>query len=145
MIARRRFAAENLHARHPILFRMAADLVIERDGLNQVEQLALIFVDALDLDVEQRVGVQPYAGQVPQMGGEGHLVGALDQGDPFPKCGISGQRVQVLQSVGVVKEAFPNRIAQQAGEVRVALLQPAARRDAVGLVVDLIGVKFVQV
>ena len=57
VIARRRLAAEELHARHPVALRMRADLVVERDRLDDVEQLALVFVDALDLDVEQRRGI----------------------------------------------------------------------------------------
>ena len=38
-------------------FGMRADRVVERDRLDDVEQLALVFVDALDLDVEQRVRI----------------------------------------------------------------------------------------
>ena len=55
-VARRRLAGEDLDPRHPVPLRMRADRVIERDRLEDVEELALVFVDALDLDVEQRVG-----------------------------------------------------------------------------------------
>ena len=52
VIARRRLAGEEFDARHPVQLGMRADLVVERHGLDDVEQLALVFVDALDLDVE---------------------------------------------------------------------------------------------
>ncbi len=53
-IARRRLAGEDFHARHPVALRLVLDRVIQRDGFKDVEQLPLVFVDALDLDVEQR-------------------------------------------------------------------------------------------
>ena len=56
-VARRRLAGEDLHPRRQVAGRVGADGVVERDGLQDVEQLALVFVDALDLHVEQRVGV----------------------------------------------------------------------------------------
>ena len=52
-VARRRLAGKDLDARHPVALRIVLDRVVERDRLQDVEQLALVFVDALDLDVEQ--------------------------------------------------------------------------------------------
>ncbi len=54
-VARRRLAREHLDARHPVAFRVRLDRLIVRHRLDDVEQLALVFVDALDLHVEQRV------------------------------------------------------------------------------------------
>ena len=56
-IARRRLAGEDFDPRHPVALRLVLDRVIERDGFQDVEQLPLVFVDALDLDVEQRAGI----------------------------------------------------------------------------------------
>ena len=53
-IARRRLAGKDFHARHPVALRLVLDREIERHGLDDVEQLPLVFMDALDLDVEQR-------------------------------------------------------------------------------------------
>jgi hypothetical protein len=39
------------------LVRVVLDAVVEGDHMQHVEQLALVFVDALDLDVEQGVGI----------------------------------------------------------------------------------------
>src|SRR5690606_37394995 len=57
VIARRRLAGKELDARHPVLFGMRADLVVEGYRLDDVEQLPLVFVDALDLDVEHGRGI----------------------------------------------------------------------------------------
>ena len=45
----------------------------------------------------------------------------------------------------IVEEIVADRLAQQAGEARIALHQPAARRNAIGLVVDTVRVKAVQI
>ena len=54
-IARRRLAGENFHPRHPVLLRLVLHRLVQRDGLEDVEQLTLVFVDALDLHVKQRI------------------------------------------------------------------------------------------
>ena len=57
MIAGRGLAGEDLHARRPVPFRVRADLIVQRHRLDEIEQLALVFVDALDLHVEQGVRI----------------------------------------------------------------------------------------
>ena len=57
MIARRRLAGEYFHPRHEVAHGLGADFVIEGDGLQNIQQLPLVFVDALDLHVEQGVGI----------------------------------------------------------------------------------------
>src|SRR6201999_2840454 len=49
----RRLAGEDLDARHPVALRIILDRVVERDRFHDVEQLPLVFVDVLDLHVEQ--------------------------------------------------------------------------------------------
>ena len=72
--------------------RMGADLVVEGDGLEDVEELALVFVDALDVDVEQRIGIDRDADAVADQSGELHLVGPLDGGETPLEGRIVGQR-----------------------------------------------------
>ena len=55
MIARRRLSGEDLHARGIVAARVELDLPIKRGGREDVEQLALVLVDTLDLNVEERV------------------------------------------------------------------------------------------
>ena len=58
-IARRRLAGEDFHPRHPVALRFVLDRLVQRDRLDDVEQLPFVFVDALDLDVEQRGSDRP--------------------------------------------------------------------------------------
>ena len=51
--------------------------VVERDDVQRVEVLALVFVDALDLDVEHPVGVEVDAGLVGDVVGQPSLVSRL--------------------------------------------------------------------
>jgi hypothetical protein len=49
--------------------------------VQHVEQLPLVFVDALDLHVEQRGRVDRHAGDARQVVGQAPLVGGLDAGE----------------------------------------------------------------
>ena len=46
--------------------------------MQDIEQLALVFVDALDLHVEQRIGIEVDAAVGLDQGGQALLVGLLD-------------------------------------------------------------------
>jgi hypothetical protein len=58
VITRRGLAAEDEAARLDVDAGVAFDAVVQRDDVQQVEVLALVFVDALDLHVEQAGGVE---------------------------------------------------------------------------------------
>ena len=60
-VARGRLAGEDFDARDPVPRRVIAHRAIDGDRLQDVEQLALVFMDALDLHVEQRIGIEPQA------------------------------------------------------------------------------------
>ncbi|MNY61059.1 hypothetical protein D3C86_1976880 [compost metagenome] len=63
----------------------------------------------------------------------------------FLEVRLVGEDVECLQRLGIVHELVADRVADQAEKTGIALHQPAARGDAVGLVVDAIGIKPVQV
>ena len=77
--------------------------------------------------------------------GKRDLVVALDRGEFLLEGGVVGEGVERLQLLGIVQELVADGFADQAGQTRIALHQPAARRDAVGLVVDAVGIELVQV
>jgi hypothetical protein len=83
-------------------------------------------VDALDLHVEQRGGVDAHAGLFAQHGGERLLVGALHRGEAALEGGIARQVAQLRQQVGRIQHARAERIDQQVCQARIALHQPAA-------------------
>jgi hypothetical protein len=59
LIARRRLAREHFYARREVGGRVGSDFVVARHRLEDVEKLSLIFMDAFDLNVEQRVRIDP--------------------------------------------------------------------------------------
>ena len=102
-------------------------------------------MDALDLHIEQRarVDVQPEA--LPDNPGEHHLVGALDRGQAILQRSIVGLVAETAQRRRVVQDDGTARLAQQPGQPRIGLMQPAAKRDAVSLVDDAVRIEPVQV
>ena len=99
--------------------------------------LALVFVQAFDLHVEQGVGRDLQAALGPDDGREVHLVGALDGHEFLLKGGRARELFKAVQQIEV---AHPGNGAEllgdECGETRVALEQPAAGGDAVGLVLE---------
>jgi hypothetical protein len=123
---------------------IVADLLPERDGLEDVEVLALVFVDALDLDVEHRVGVGGEAVGGGEPVRQPRLVRALDPREAVEEARVVEMRLELRQLLGIAHPGIADGLGDEAGEARVAAQHPAARRDAVGLVHDPLGVQAVQ-
>ncbi len=104
-IAGRGLAGEDLHPRRPVLLRVGADRLVERDRFEDVEELTLVFVDALDLHVEQRSRVDANAGPRPDHAHQRVLVGALDQRPAFDEARIAGESLQADELCGIVEDA----------------------------------------
>ena len=127
---------------------MRADLVVERDRLEDVEELALVFVDALDLDVEQRRRDRPRcrAGRAMRLASRA-LLARLTAAKRVLERGVVGEARRGRSSASISsRKRVADRLARSAS-VRPGLHcdQPAPRRDAVGLVVDAVGIERVQV
>ncbi len=121
------------------------DLQVLVDDIQRVHLLALVFVQALDLDVEHRVGVQADAVLVPgeQVGG-GALVGRLDVQQLFQHRAVVVIVHQAAEPGGVGAPFGAHALVQQGGQLGIAHLQPAPQGDAVGLVVELGGVDVIE-
>jgi hypothetical protein len=52
LIAGRSLAGEDPDLRHPIAARLRAHCVVQRNRFEEVQQLALVLVDSLDLNIE---------------------------------------------------------------------------------------------
>ena len=92
-------------------------------------------MDALDLAIEQRVGVDrdPLGGRP---SGKVDLVGGLD---PLPfgaKALITNQRLEFAKLIEIGDPTLADGGGDEAGQPRVALEQPAPGRDSVRLVVE---------
>src|SRR5947199_306001 len=75
---RRALAGEDLDPRHPGPVRVGAHREVEGDRLQDVEELALVLVDALDVDVEHGGRVDHQPEPVDEDAGEPRLVAPLD-------------------------------------------------------------------
>ncbi len=99
-VARRRLAREDFYPRREVDRRVGADLVVARNRLEDVEQLALVFMDALDLHVEQGVGVDALVERLRDDLSERDLVGAPRQRESAPASSYrrrSGRGLSVLR------------------------------------------------
>ena len=129
-------AGEDPDPRHPVAIRFLAHGLIKSDGFQNVQQLALVFVDPLDLDIEDRVGIELDVQSVHGPIGQHHFVGAPDLGQALMHGRVVGKGCEPFQRVRIVQHTFPNRFDQQAGKAWVRLEQPTAERDAVRFVYD---------
>ena len=139
VVARRGLAGEDHGARHPVALRVGQDVLVARHHVQQVEQLPLVFVDALDLHVEQAVRIDLQADGRGNVLGQALLVGQLDGEEFVAERGVFGQRPQPAQLVQVEPPAVADVAVDQPAQPRVGMGQPAPRRDAVGHVGEALG------
>ena len=102
-------------------------------------------MDALDLDVEQGIGRQRHLVPPRDEAGEVLLVRLLDRGEAGAKSGVAGARRQLLEPIQVDDPAtVAQGLADQLGQFRVGIVDPAARRYAVGDRRDPVGEQSVK-
>eukprot|EP00047_Mylnosiga_fluctuans_P003292 m.228426 g.228426 ORF g.228426 m.228426 type:complete len:867 (+) comp11740_c0_seq1:45-2645(+) len=141
----RGLAANQDSAGHEVAAGVLLHAVVEGDDVQDVEQLALVLVQALDLDVEERVRVDLDAVLLGQVLGKLLLVDQLCIDDVGKELGVVSQRAQRGKLVQVLDPRLANALGDERGEGHVALQQPAARRDAVGLILELLGPQLEEV
>ena len=143
VVARRRLAGDDAHLGDDVLalgVAQALDPEVAVDDAEDVEELALVLVDALHLHVEHRVGVDLDVGvRLLDERGEAELVLVLGVGELLEEA----RRDVLAQDLQLGQVDHPRLVADDVGddvrERRVALAQPAARRHAVGDVDELLG------
>ena len=145
-IARRRLAGEDLDPRHPVALRLVLHRLVQRDGFEDVEQLPLVFVDALDLDVEQRGRIDLDAEPLADQSRQRDLVVVLDGAELLLERAVAGRSSRGSAScVGSSSTASPQVSRKQIGQHRIGQHQPAAEGDAVGLVGDAAGIEMIEI
>ncbi len=100
--------------------------------MQNVQHLALVLVQTLDLDVKQGVGIDLDAVGLGDVVGKAHLVVVLDAGKLGQDSGVVLVFEQLFQVVCVLEEAVADQLAQKVGQLGVGLAKPAAVGDAVG-------------
>jgi hypothetical protein len=77
--------------------RIAPDAVVQHDDVQDVEKLALVLVDALDLAVEDRIGIDDLSGRRLEPLGKRNLGLALRVAELLAKTRVTGQRYQLAE------------------------------------------------
>ncbi len=122
-----------------------ADAVIQRHYMQNVEQLPLIFMNAFDLNVEQRIHADINVELLLYHCNQSFLVCALYSSELFAKRCVIGKRNQALQLTQVLDPTRADARSDEFGQTPVRLIQPAARRDAISNIDDFAGKKPVEV
>ena len=102
-------------------------------------------MEALYLDIEDGVGVNDQTGLGLDVGGQTLLVGALGSAHGLQELGVVLELLELLQLKGVLEPAVTNSLGHKLGVGGVGLGKEATVRDAVGLVVELLGRQGIEV
>ena len=104
-IARRRLAGEDLDTRRVGRTGIALDLPIDRGRRDDIQQLALVLVDALDLHVEQRVRADDNAEPILDHRRQGLLAVPAQLGDAVLHRRIVDKGLEPAQQIGLIENA----------------------------------------
>ena len=140
-----RLRREDELARHGIVLRVVEEPVVEHHDVDREHELALVLVEALHLDVEDGVWVQLDAEVLLRPVGELALVAALDLRHRREEVRVVRELLELLEVVEVGDPAVADRLGDELRKRGVRLEEPAARRDAVRDVVELLGPELVEV
>ena len=110
-----------------------------------VQELAFVFVQALDLDVEDRTGIHHAAQLIGDEGGQTPFVGVFDGQEAVPESGVLGQGFETPQLVQVADPAVADGLADERRQPGIAGQEPAPGRNAVGLVAEALREHFREI
>ena len=140
-----RLAAENESARSDLKVRVGLEPVVERDDVQRIEVLTLVFVYALDLNVEHPIRVEIDAGPGFDVVGQPGLVLPLD-GDPaLLERRVIGVAFQATQFLQIYHPALADGLVEKFAKTWVGQSDEPTGRDAVGLVEEPLRPHFVEV
>ena len=145
MVGGRRLPREEERPRRHLQVRVRPQPVVEHHDAQGVEKLPLVFVDALDLAIKDGVRIHGLPGGGFEPLGELSFGLALGLAEVVAKAPVVGQRFELAQLGQVGDPAVANGRGDRAGQGGVRQQQPAARRDAVGLVTEALGKHLGQV
>ena len=102
--------------------------------MEDIEGLALIQVNALDLNIEDRIGPDILIIFVLNVAGQPFFAFGLDLGQLFLKGSIVFIGHEFRQSGRRLTPLVPNRIVDEGCQFRIGFNEPAAMRNAVSLI-----------
>ena len=110
--------------------------------MENVQKLALVFVQALNLDVKNAVRVKEVVLRVLEEVGQYLLVGVLDFYQLVKAGLVVGEFFKLLELCQILFPAVADSLCDEFGERRVGVQKPAALGDSVCLVVELGRIEF---
>lgn len=122
-----------------LLRRQGLQSEVSMNDTKDVELLALVLMDSLDLHVEKRRWVHSNAGGSLDELSKSYLVGVLDLGPLLAEFLILSILLELVESCQVLEETIAATLGRdELREARVGLVEPAARGDTVGHVGELV-------
>ena len=121
------------------------DMQVAVDRPQKVELLSLILMQALDLHVIDRFRIDLVALVLVEPVREFLLLRVLPVDNALQKSRILRVGKELLELLRVGLPAFADLFADQLGELGIALDDPSAESDPVGLVVELLGIELVEI
>ena len=140
VVARRRLAAEDECARHDIEAGIGLQPAVEGEDVKDVEVLSLVLMDALDLDVEQGVGIDHRPCAILDDFGQAKLVAPLHAAPTLAELRIARARLQPAQRIELGRPGVAELFGDQFGESGIAQHQKATRGHSVRYVDKPVGI-----
>ena len=137
VVTRGGLRGKNEHPGNNLLRRILQHAPVEREDVQQVQMLALVFVQPLDLHIEDRLRRHL---QTSTFGADHRrqilFVGTLDRHEFLLEARIVRPLFELAELLQIAHPARAQPVRDHPRQPRIALQQPPARRDPVGLVVE---------
>ena len=145
VVSGRGLGGEDEDARGDIEAGILQQAAVEREDVQKIEVLALVFVQTLDLHIEKRGGIDRDATVPLDHARKIDLVGLLDVHEIDLELRIVRVGFKGAKLVEIALPAVPDFRGDELAEAGIAGKEPAARSDAVGLVVKLARIESVEI
>ena len=133
-VTRGGLTAENESTRGDLEVRVLLEPVVESDDVQRVEMLALVFVDAFDLNVEHPLRVEQDAGVIGDVIGEPGFVATLHGHPLLLERSVVGVGFQAAQLLQVDHPPLADGVVEEPSKARIGQTHEPARSHPVGLV-----------
>ena len=117
---------------------------VKGQDVEQVEVLPFVLVQAFDVHIENGLGVDFQMAQFRDDRSELLFVAPFGLHETPLKFLVVGKFFQSAQFIQVNRPVATDGFVDQLGQVRVAGLEPATRRNAVGFVIEFAGIKLME-
>ena len=140
-----RFPSKNNRARHDLALRVSLDPVIKRDDVKYIQMLALIFMQALHLNIEYGLRVHGYTGVLFDVVGQILLVCLFDFTELPAESGVFHKCLELPEFVQMLDPAISDFAGHQGSESGIARYHKPARSHAIGNIEKFLRPVFIKI